>query len=403
MGYSFMHIGKINSYYKMGKAYEHNYRTTHVSNAIPELKDKNEELVHLHYKNGKQMTYQEAWAERLHSLPAYSDGTHKIRSNAILALDIVITFSREDRERIDLEQWKKENINWLQKNFNAAPEKYGDNVLSVMYHGDEVGNVHCHAFIQPIDDKGHLNASFYTDGRENGKSRYALLQDSYAEQMKQFGLQRGLEGSKARHKDIKKFYAELNQAIGSVPKPRKGELATDYYERFQESMETLAASYMKKGLERERSAEEWITEKTNDFKQKMLEEREKLKQEQEQCQREIEQKLSACSLTIAEKEQRSSDMDCLIQDKTRMYNAMIDQKQQELAELNNRMIDVQDIVMGYENEYVSMKASDFLSHLQEGSPIYTTLQAIDAEGADLINRIVQERFLDILQEQDQEH
>ena len=86
-----------------------------------------------------------------------------------------------------------------------------------------------------------------------------------------------------------------------------------------------------------------------------------------------------------------------------MYNAMIDQKQQELAELNNRMIDVQDIVMGYENEYISMKASDFLLHLQEGSPVYTTLHAIDAEGADLLCRIAQERFLDILQEQELEH
>ena len=402
MGYSFMHIGRINTYYKMAKAYEHNYRTTHVANAIPELKDKNEELVHLHYKNGKQMTYQEAWTERLHSLPTYKDGKHKIRSNAILALDVVTTFSREDRERINLDQWKNENIKWLQKNFNAAPDKYGDNILSVMYHGDEVGNVHCHAFIQPIDDKGHLNASYYTDGRENGKSRYTLLQDSYGEQMQQFGLKRGLEGSKAKHKDIKKFYTELNQAIRSVPKPLKGELATDYYKRFQENMEILATSYMKKGLERERSVDEWITEKTNEFKQKMQEERKKLKQEKAQCNKDIERKLAACSSIIAEKEHRFSEMDRLIKDKTSMYNALIDQKQQELTELNNLMIDVQDIVMGYENEYASMNAIDILSHLQKGSPVYATLHAIDPEGADLLSSIAQDRFLDILQELDQE-
>ena len=84
MGYSFMHIGKINSYYKIGRAYEHNYRTTHVSNAIPELKDKNEELVHLHYKNGKQMTYQEAWAEYRYK-PSRVSGA--MRSNYQTTLD----------------------------------------------------------------------------------------------------------------------------------------------------------------------------------------------------------------------------------------------------------------------------------------------------------------------------
>ena len=60
-----------------------------------------------------------------------------------------------------------------------------------------------------------------------------------------------MKGSKALHKDIKKFYTELNQAIENVPIPQKGELATDYYERFQEQLETLSAAYLKKGLERE--------------------------------------------------------------------------------------------------------------------------------------------------------
>ena len=165
-----------------------------------------------------------------------------------------------------MEQWKEANVRWIQESFNADMEKYGDNVLSIMCHDDETGNTHCHAFIQPIDQKGHLNASFFTDGKENGRSRYSRLQDSYAEVMCSLGLQRGMKGSKARHKDIKKFYTELNQAIENVPIPQKGELATDYYERFQEQLETLSAAYLKKGLERERAADEWVTRKINDYK-----------------------------------------------------------------------------------------------------------------------------------------
>lgn len=50
MGYSFVHINKLYSYYKIGKAYEHNYRLSNVSNAISEYRNKNEELISLPVK-----------------------------------------------------------------------------------------------------------------------------------------------------------------------------------------------------------------------------------------------------------------------------------------------------------------------------------------------------------------
>lgn len=394
MGYSFVHINKLYSYYKIGKAYEHNYRLSNVSNAISEYRNKNEELISLPVKADRQLSYLEVWQERLHALPAYAKGNRKIRKNAILALEFVTSFSRENRNQVPLEQWKEANVRWIQESFNADMEKYGDNVLSIMCHDDETGNTHCHAFIQPIDQKGHLNASFFTDGKENGRSRYSRLQDSYAEVMCSLGLQRGMKGSKARHKDIKKFYTELNQAIENVPIPQKGELATDYYERFQEQLETLSAAYLKKGLERERAADEWVTRKINDYKKQIHLEHQNQKQL-------LEQNLRTLSLQVIESRTHYQEAEHKIQETSAMYQQLIDNKEQELSALTNQLQEIQDLILNYENEYRTMNVADFLALLKEDTPIYQSLAAIDPESTQLLSTF-QDRFQNHLQQAEPE-
>ena len=225
MGYCFMTIEKIKTPNAMRGKYLHNYREMEVPNADAEKAHLNEELVSL---NGK--TYLQAFNEKVKAL-GYGDkkGQRKIKSNQVRGFEVVTTFSREDREKMDIEKWKENNVKWLREAFNADPEKYGDNVLSVMYHGDETGNVHCHAFIVPIDDKGHLNARYYVQNRE----KLINLQNSYAELMeKEHGLKRGIPGSKATHKDIKRYYAALNNTLESeLPKVKEHETAEEYRKR----------------------------------------------------------------------------------------------------------------------------------------------------------------------------
>ena len=136
MGYCFMHIGKIKTYGALQSHYIHNYREIEVANAIAEKATENEELILLPVRNGEKMTYGDVVKERLDNLDYYKD--HKLRPNQTLALEVVTTFSREDD--IDLEKWKEENVKWLQKTFNKAGDGK-DNVISVMYHGDEQGKV----------------------------------------------------------------------------------------------------------------------------------------------------------------------------------------------------------------------------------------------------------------------
>lgn len=274
MGYSFMTIEKIKDKGTMSKKFAHNYRKGEVSNADPELSSENEELVKLDpdcdYTACKK-TYVDAFNEKLEKL---KEQNPKIRKNAVYALEVVTTFSREDMEDVDLDVWKKDQIEWLRKTFNAEPEKYGDNVISVMYHGDEAGNVHCHAMIIPIDDKGKLNASYYLDGR----AKMIQLQDSYGELMaNHHGLKRGLKGSKAKHEDIKRFYTQLNQglaqegpAVGKIG--NRMETAEEYKKRSDEVIKDLNLRILAEQKKAERANIEAQTmdmnEKLNFYKQK---------------------------------------------------------------------------------------------------------------------------------------
>ena len=235
MGYCFMHIDTIKTYSAMNNKFRHNYRMKFVENAIPELEQENEELVSL---NGK--TYEEAFREKATAL---GYGINKsLRKNGVMAFEVLTSFSREDRAKIDIEQWKKDNVEWLRKAFNANPEKYGDNVLSVVYHADEVGNIHCHAFVVPVDNMGKINASYYKADRT---SLYEL-QNSYADKMKVHGLKRGIEGSIANHENIKRFYTELNQAVDvKIPEYTKEDTLETYKTKIDDFTKTLQASHLR--------------------------------------------------------------------------------------------------------------------------------------------------------------
>ena len=222
MGYCFMTIQKVKNLGTLKSKYIHNYRETDVPNADPDCIDENEELVKLLDENGNATDYVEKFKERVKDIPKY-------RKDAVRAFEVVTTFSRETD--IDIESWKKANVEWLKETFNKAGDGK-DNVISVMYHGDETGNVHCHAIVIPIDENGRLNASHYT----NGRLALVKMQDTYAKKMKQFNLERGLEGSNATHKQIRNFYASLNNAKKKIPPVRENESAAEYRKRAVEEL-----------------------------------------------------------------------------------------------------------------------------------------------------------------------
>lgn len=253
-----MTIDKVKTKGELVKKYEHNLRTAPVPNADPSLYFKNEELVKLHGK-----TYVEKFDEAIERLKKQNP---KIRKNAVLALEVVTTFSREDIEHVDVEKWKADQVKWLRETFNPNPEEFGDNVVSVVFHGDEAGNVHCHSIVIPIDDKGHLNASYFTDGR----IKMNALQDSYGDLMqKNHNLKRGLKGSVAKHEDIKRFYAAQNAAIAHEgPEIRtihgRKETVEEYKERVDTVIQDLHLQMLAQQKAHERAIAELRTINLND-------------------------------------------------------------------------------------------------------------------------------------------
>lgn len=268
MGYCFMTIEKVKDKGSLTKKYNHNYRKGEVNNADPNLAEQNEELVKLDpdadYTEHTR-TYVDAFNDKMKALESTNP---KLRKNAVLALEVVTTFSREDVEHVDIEKWKKDQVEWLRKTFNPNQEQYGDNVISVMFHGDEAGNVHCHSIVIPIDDKGKLNCSYFLDGR----TKLIEMQDSYGQMMMQnHQLKRGLKGTVAKHEDIKRFYAQANQALAqegpAVGKVNgRKETADEYKLRSDEVIKDLNLQIL--GLQKKLERQE-VERKTMDMAEKI--------------------------------------------------------------------------------------------------------------------------------------
>ena len=133
----------------------------------------------------------------------------KIRKNAVYALEFIFAFSPEAEGTFDLIEWSKANIRWLKDNFGGS-----QNILHFRLDKDE-STPHNHAVVAPIfevDGERKLAARKYV----NGKVALSKLQTSYAEYMKEFGLERGrsfleaLELPTRRHRSISEYWREAD-------------------------------------------------------------------------------------------------------------------------------------------------------------------------------------------------
>lgn len=127
----------------------------------------------------------------------------KYRKDAVLAIEYLVTSSPEDmasKTREQQDQYFHDALDWLRS-------KHGSNqVIYAGIHRDEK-TPHMYAYVVPIDpDTGGLNAKKWLGGAKALNE----MQTDFAEQVgARHGLQRGIEGSKARHTTVSKFYAAI--------------------------------------------------------------------------------------------------------------------------------------------------------------------------------------------------
>ena len=127
----------------------------------------------------------------------------KVRKNGVRAVEFMMTVSPEVMQRKDFNATK-----YLNACSNWAREKFGkENVFFIAYHRDET-TPHVSLLLTPIDENGKLNARKFFGGRDKMS---ALQDDFYNSVGKEFGLDRGIKGSKAKHQTIKSYYEKQNQ------------------------------------------------------------------------------------------------------------------------------------------------------------------------------------------------
>jgi hypothetical protein len=200
--YTVLRIAKLKSWGAIGGAGEHNARKRETPNADPERLKANRFVV-----GEPGLDLAQAVRERI--------GEQTIRKNAVLAVEGVLSASPEyfrpgkaheagayDPKR--LENWAEVSRKWLER-------KYGNRVVSAVLHLDEA-TPHIQFVLVPLDDTGKLNCRALFGGTRRTLSE---LQTDYAKAVAPLGIQRGLEGSRAKHQEVAKFYA-LTQG-GSAP------------------------------------------------------------------------------------------------------------------------------------------------------------------------------------------
>lgn len=195
MAYAILRTAKLKSFGEIGGSLSHNYRTRPTPNANPIRTPDNSHSV------SKSYLVMDGIKNRL---------PEKTRKNAVLAIEYLITASPEwsGWQNKEKEQdFFKRSIQWLE-------QKHGkENVIATSIHRDET-TPHLIAYVVPIDQKGKLNARSFLGGR----ATLSKMQTEFHSKVKDLGLDRGLEGSKAEHKTIKEFYAELQEPL---PKSEK--------------------------------------------------------------------------------------------------------------------------------------------------------------------------------------
>jgi hypothetical protein len=218
MGFVVLHIEKPKG--NDARTSAHIERQVHPANADPSREHLNQRLVE--YPAGVENRTQ-AIQHRIETAGI----TRKIGTNQVRALRVMLSASSEDMQRIvaegRLDEWCADSLKWVQDTFGA------DNVVSATLHWDEQ-TPHIHATVVPIVSgerrkkpsnkptdpnkrtyrKRPANAARLCADDVMTRDNLERFQDTYAEAMHKYGLQRGIRGSEARHIATPQYYRDLH-------------------------------------------------------------------------------------------------------------------------------------------------------------------------------------------------
>lgn len=196
--FSNIRVKKIKSKAALTTAEKHNSRVYVVPNANPEKASNNKNFIAGNASDNFSNLIQK------HDI--------KIRKNAVVALEVLCTFSPDMQGELNIERWAKDSIEFAAKRFGGK-----ENLLSADLHLDE-STPHLHITIAPIVRKYNkrkemevmtLSARDLIGGANHVMSD---LQTEYADAMAQHGLRRGKVRESTRevtYEDVSEMYAVI--------------------------------------------------------------------------------------------------------------------------------------------------------------------------------------------------
>ncbi len=216
MGYAVLHMEKTSGTDAAMSA--HIERTIKPKNADESRTHLNRELIR--FPNGVENRTQ-AIQHRLDTAGL----TRKIGNNQVRAIRVLLTGTHEDMERITnegrLDGWCSDNLKYLADTFGR------ENIVSAVLHMDEQ-TPHIHATLVPIvkgerkrkKKEEQVRKRYRKKPTETARlcaddimtrAKLKSYQDTYAQAMSGYGLQRGIDGSEAKHITTRKYYRDLMQ------------------------------------------------------------------------------------------------------------------------------------------------------------------------------------------------
>jgi hypothetical protein len=206
MAYAILRVEKIKSAATAAAKTGHNYRLHPVLNADPSRAELNQELV-----NHSRRPLWELAETRVAQL-----GLKRLRTDAVKVVEVLLTaspeaFPRDSEGRIvDMR-----DSAWLMENRRFLAERFGpQNVVALTLHQDEQ-TPHLHAVIVPVTADGRLSSR---DVFSPQSLRQLQTDYTQAIQGAGFAVQRGIEGSTAKHESVRTYYGALRTAAQDLEK-----------------------------------------------------------------------------------------------------------------------------------------------------------------------------------------
>ena len=183
--------------------------------------------------------------------------TRKIGNNQVRAIRINVSGTHKDMKRIEeegrLDEWCADNLKYFADTFGK------ENIVAAHLHRDEE-TPHIHVTLVPIvkGERKRRKREEQTKKRYRKKPtdtvrlcaddimtrlRLKSYQDTYAVAMAKYGLQRGIDGSKARHKSTQQYYRDIQKLADSlkaevVDLQRQKETAQEELKRAKKEIQT---------------------------------------------------------------------------------------------------------------------------------------------------------------------